>query len=97
MMQTADAVARFFNNSPKRQVLRETWIDNVFQEERRKKLKEMCRTRWVERHKAFSFSDLFLPVVTCFEEIVFNSGGEWNRETRSDAQSLLLALSQFSL
>ena len=37
MIQTADVVARFFNNSPKRQVLLETWIDNIFQEERRKK------------------------------------------------------------
>ena len=54
MMQTADAVARFFNNSPKRQVLLETWIDKIFPDERRKKLKEMCRTRWVERHEAFT-------------------------------------------
>ena len=97
MMQTADTVARFFNYSPKRQVLLETWIDNIFQEERRKKLKEMCKTRWVERHEAFTvFSDLFLPIVSCLEEMSLSSSSEWNRETRSDAQSLLLSLSQFS-
>ena len=68
----------------------------IFQDERRRKLKEMCRTRWVERHEAFQvFSDLFLPTVSCLEEIV-NSSAEWNRDTRSDAQSLLLAMSQFS-
>lgn len=50
MMQTADAVAHFFINSPKRQVLLETRIDNL----PRKKLKEMCRTRWVECHEAFT-------------------------------------------
>lgn len=57
----------------------------------------MCRTRWVERHEAFEmFSDLFLPVVCCLEKISMSSHTEWNNETRSDSQSLLLALSQFS-
>lgn len=35
-------------------------------------------------------------MVSCLEEIVLSSSGESNRETRFDAQSLLLALSQFS-
>lgn len=54
MMLSADAVAHFCNNSPKRQVLLETWIDNVFQEECQKKLTEMCKSRWVEQHEAFT-------------------------------------------
>ena len=96
MMQTADKISRFFNNSPKRQILLEEWIEST-QPENRKKLKELCRTRWVERHEAFEvFSDLFLPVFCCFEAIVYSSSSNWNRETRSDAQSLLLAMSQFS-
>ena len=33
-------------------------------------------------------------MVYCFEDIK-DSGGEWNRETRADAQSLFLALSRF--
>ena len=97
MMQTADSVARFFNNSPKRQLALEKWIDSVLPEERRRKLKEMCRTRWIERHEAFEvFIDLFLPTVSCLEDIVHAPPSKWNRETRSDAQSHLLALSQFS-
>ena len=57
-------------------------------EENRKKLKELCQTQWVERHEAFEvFSDLFLPTFC---------SSDWNRETCSDAQSLLLAMSQFS-
>ena len=47
MMQTADKISRFFSNSPKRQLALEKWIDNVLTEENRKKLKELCRTRWV--------------------------------------------------
>ena len=93
MMQTADKISRFFNNSPKRQVRLEEWIESTLPEENQKKLKELCRTRWVERHEAFEvFSDLFLPIFCCFEAIVHSSSSDWNRETRSDAQSFLLAV-----
>ena len=58
----------------------------------------MCRTRWIERHEAFEvFIDLFLPTVSCLEDIVHAPPSKWNRETRCDAQSNLLALSQFSV
>ena len=98
MMQTADAIARFFKYSPKRHLALEKWIEDVVAGEKRKKVKEMCRTRWVECHDAFEvFYDLFLPIVCCFDSIAGSSGGEWNRDTRSDAQSFLLAMSQFSL
>ena len=97
MMQTADNVCRFFSNSPKRQLALEKCISQICSEEKRKCLKEMCRTRWVERHEALEvFSDLFLPIVSCLEEIMNNAKSDWNRETRSDANSYLLALSQFS-
>ena len=97
MMQTADKIARFFNNSPKRQILLEEWIESTLPDENQKKLKELCRTRWVERHKAFEvFSDLYLPIFCSLESIVYSSSSDWNRETRSDAQSLLLAISQFA-
>ncbi len=60
-MQVADKVARYFGNSPKRQLALEAWIHDIFQGEKRKKLKEMCKTRWVQRHEAFqTFSDLLL-------------------------------------
>ena len=51
----------------------------------------------MERHEAFEvFSDLFLPIVSCLEEIMNSAQSDWNRETRSDASSYLLALPQFS-
>ena len=61
MMETADSVSRFFSNSPKRQLSLERWIDSIMPPaEKRRKLKELCRTRWVERHEAFEvFTDLF--------------------------------------
>ena len=57
----------------------------------------LCRTRWVERHDAYEvFTDLFVVIVSCLEQIANAPPAEWNRETRSEAQSFLLAVSQFS-
>ena len=93
MMQNTDAVTRFFNNSPKRQAELERWIGDITLGERKKKLKDLCRTRWVERHEAFEvFADLFIVIVSYLEEIS-SAGTGWNRDTNSDAQ---LALSPFS-
>ena len=96
MTQTADMISRFFSNSPKRQLHLEARIDCTMPGEQRKKLKALCRTRWVQRHEAFEvFCDLFTPTFCCFESIVHSAASDWNRETHSDAQSFLLAMSQF--
>lgn len=44
------------------------------------------------RYLTFS---LILPTFCCLEAIVYSPPSDWKRETRSDAQSLLLAMSQF--
>ena len=50
----------------------------------------------MERHEAFQvFSDLFMPVFCCLDAISRSSPSEWNRESKTDAQSFLLAMSQF--
>ena len=50
----------------------------------------------MERHEAFElFSDSFMPIISCLEAISQSTYLEWNRDSRSDAQSFLLALSQF--
>lgn len=41
------------------------------------------------------FIDLFEPLVCCFEDIKNSAPADWNRETRSDAQALFLALTRF--
>ncbi len=71
--------------------IRLTCIRKMDRPSHRWKTEELCRTRWVERHEAFQvFSD---PIFCCFEAIPPTA---WNRETRSDAHSFLLAMSQFS-
>ena len=34
MMQIADKISLFFNNSPKRQLALETWINEIFEEKK---------------------------------------------------------------
>ena len=87
MIETVGSVARFFNNSPKRQLALEKWISEVLPyEEKRRKLKDLCRTRWVERHEAYDvFIDLFLPLISCLDDLVHASPAEWNRDTRFEA------------
>jgi len=63
-MDMAECVHRFFDNSPKRQLTLERWIIDVLPDTEKRKLKSVCKTRWVERHEAFEvFLDLFIPVV----------------------------------
>ena len=65
--------------------------------EKRKKLKELCHTRWVERHDSFEvFVNLYKPLVNCLETIVLETSN-WNRETRQDANSLLHSLLRFPM
>jgi len=71
MMDVADSVVKFFKYSPKRQQYFEECIDAEFNTtnttEKCKKLKELCWTRWVERHDA---SAVFLDfLMVCLESI----------------------------
>ena len=96
-MDCADSIVRFYKYSPKRQAFLEECIVASTSSEKRKKLKELCRTRWVERHDAFEvFINLYKPLVTCFRTIVMETSS-WNRDTRNDANSLLQSLLQFPM
>jgi len=97
MMNLADSIARFFNNSPKRQTGLTSAIEKCYTGQRRTKLKEMCRTRWVERHDAFEvFKQLYVPIVCCLQLMCGDDAQNWNQDTRKDANSMLLGITQFS-
>lgn len=96
MMNQADGIARFFKNSPKRQLALERAIEEYSVAQKRTKLKEMCRTRWVERHDAFQiFLDLYVPVVRCLEDMCRDNSQNWNRDTQKDASSYFFACTRF--
>ncbi len=73
-MDVPSSVARFFNNSPNRQLTLDKFIDELrpgdSESSKQRKLKDLCRTRWVELHDAFeAFAELYEPTVSCLEEI----------------------------
>ena len=101
-MDCADGVVRFFNNSPKCQLFFSKCVQDERhgnpQFEQRTKLKELCRTHWVERHDAFEvFVHLYKPLITCLGTIASSPAADWNRQTCQDANSLLHSLLRFPL
>ena len=93
-MDIGDRICRFFAFSPKRQLAFERCVEEVLDGEKRRRLKSICKTRWVERNEAFEvFVDLFQPLVYCLENIKDSS--EWNQDSRVDAQSFFLYLTRF--
>ena len=82
-MDLADSIVRFFDNSPKRQNSLDSFIPEG---ESRRKLKELCRTRWVERHDSFDvFLLLYQALAHCMEYLSTAPAKEWNRETHNNA------------
>ena len=57
------------------------------------KLKDLCRTRWIERIDAVQrFKDLLCSLVCCFESISTEGSISWSSDSLTDASTLLLAI-----
>ena len=87
----------FFHFSPKRQRFFESILDKESESHAVKKLKGLCKTRWVERHTCYeTFYSLYPNVCLCLEEMLHpsqeNARWNWDRETLVKAQGLLSAL-----
>ena len=90
-------IAKFFNYSPKRQHFFEHIIDAESPNKTKKKLKDLCKTRWVQRIDSYTvFYDLYASVIktisTCSSEY-----GEWSwdTETLTKARGFLHQLVSF--
>ena len=91
-------IARFFNYSAKRQRLLDTSIEACDSTPNAKKLKDACRTRWVERID--SYAVFLLPALhLCLEAIVhpqlhqeLGTDWSWDGETITKANGFLFQL-----
>ena len=94
-MGVASQVAKFLDNSPKRQeALREKSMEQV-QPSKKNHLLDLCQTRWVYRHTALEhFNDLYEVVVDVLDEMKHSKEG-WNNDTIADASSLIAAIIKF--
>ena len=63
-------IAKFFNYSPKRQHFFERVVQSVAPEEKKTKLKDLFRTRWVQRIDSYTvFHDLYSSIIKTMEYI----------------------------
>jgi len=93
-------IAKFFNYSPKRQHFFEHIIDTESPNETKKKLKDLCKTRWVQRIDSYTvFYDLYASIIKTMEAISTCSSeyGEWSwdTETLTKARGFLHQLVSF--
>ncbi|XP_065671304.1 52 kDa repressor of the inhibitor of the protein kinase-like [Hydra vulgaris] len=89
-------VSYFFNLSPSRQQKLEEHIESTVPSAVKKKLKGVCRTRWVEKVNGLdTFQELFIPLVSCLEEMSLDVSKSFNRSTSSSASPLLKLITGF--
>ena len=101
MMATVRKLSEFFNNSPKRQQHLIKNIKELLPDNNHQVLINVCRTRWVARIDGMDrIVEMLLPVASALEDISLNRDengdrgrGDWNADSRNDAQSLLNAIS----
>ena len=88
-------VGLFVSNSPKQQSALEVQIDTLpFVSCNRRKLVDLCRTRWMARRSALvAFADLYVPVVASLEEV--SQGRHWSPDSAGAAFTLLFSITQF--
>lgn len=101
MIDSLNEVYLFFHNSPKRQTYFELVIERLEIPSNVKKIKGLCKTRWIERHQCYeTFYELYTTICRTFEGILNLENAEalvdlphgpweWDRETRTKAQGLL--------
>ena len=94
MIGVVNRVSNFFSAHPKPQYKLEKAIETTQPASSLHKLKDLCRTRWIERINALQqFKQLHSSVAPCLESISGEGTTEWAPDTVTDATTLLLAIS----
>ena len=74
MVSMMQMLGILFKYSPKRQRKLEQSITEIATESLKKKVKPLCKTRWVERHAEFTdLSQLYESILNCLEAISLNN------------------------
>ena len=93
MMGVVGRVYQFFAAHPKRQRALEKAISDCQPSSTIHKLKDICRTRWVQRIDATEvFKSLHQSIVACMENISSDGPGLWSADSLTDARGLHLAI-----
>ena len=96
MMGTVGEISRYFEFSPKRQGLLGEQIERVCPKSKHKKLKDVCKTRWVQRLDSLEvFIELLLALTETLDEIRTNTDKHWNSESTIKANAFYHAICTF--
>ena len=87
-------ISYFFNLSQPRQQCLEKIINEICPDTKKTKLKDVCRTRWLERIDGLdTFEELFVAIVNTFEDMTSNI--KCNRDTSTKASAFLKLVTSF--
>ena len=93
MMGVVDKTYKFFAVHPKRQRALEEAIQDKQPASKKHKLKDLCRTRWVQRIDSINaFCMLHESVVACMEKVCEEGRSLWTSESLVDAQGILVSI-----
>ncbi len=93
MVGVVGKVYHFLAAHPKRQRAFEAAISQRQPSSSSQKLKDMCRTRWIQRIDAVVvFKKLHLSIVDCLENISNDGAALWSSDSLTDARCLLLTI-----
>ena len=89
MMDVVRKCSDIFHFSAKKQHLLEKCIEEHLPQEKRKKLKDVCRTRWLLRLDGMErVQEMFKPICVALECIKDNFDGTYKQDARTDASSV---------
>ena len=81
---TVSEIAKLFSFSPKRQRFLESKILSTVGSINKCKLKDVCKTRWIEHVDSYSiFFEMYPFVIQVMEEISHNTSSEWSWDSES--------------
>ena len=100
MLGTLKETCNFFKYSPKRNNLLLCVIEKDSPDAKKTTLKNMCKTRWVERHEAYEvFFALFSCIMRALEVMANDQYGNvawsWDTDTKNKASGLANVISSF--
>ena len=96
MMAEAQKISEFFRFSEQRQVAFEKNVEKFCPGSARNKIKDPCRTRWIERIITVGvIVELYPALWETLDEMRLNVEGKFNNKTQKDAFSFFKAIDSF--
>jgi hypothetical protein len=95
MMDNVRSVSDFFNSSPKRTLVLQERIKELFPDERHQKLINVCKTRWVARIDGLQIFIQCYSAVTDSLDLIAKDKS-YNQDVRYRASGMKIAIEKFS-